>query len=270
MRRSVDVLHRRGHVDLDGVLAELAAVSARLEVTERELERLRQLPELKLGQRLRQPVDAIARRRAATDPPAGVAEGAESRHSHAAAPELAAVALVRNRRRSIEPTLTWLADRGIDDVAVVDNATSDPLTLNALQDLDVVVHRSEEDLGDAAPWALGAMARPLAVADVLIVGEDTVVSASAPPDLIDRLRTELLHAPDVGAVDLVAPVDRQPVAWMRMVRRGGAPSARVLRVEQPWIELASDAVDPDEPQERYARLHEVDRPRTGPAPVTST
>ena len=267
LRRSVHAATLLGHQTVGDVLAALADAEARAGSFERELERLRSLPELKLGQRVRQPFGVLARRRGGGVTPEDVTpeDAGEAAPARGVTGTSAAVVLVRNRRRAIEPTLDWLARLGVDDVAIIDNATSDPLTLNALEDLGVVVHRSEEDLGDAAPWSLGAMARPLLTADVLMVGEDTVPSATAPPDLIDRMRAELRNVPDAGAVDLVAPVPGDRLAWMRLVRCGAGPSDPTMRIEQPWVELASGAIDPDDPQERYARLHEVDRPRRGPA-----
>ncbi|MEO1059695.1 MAG: hypothetical protein AAFY28_22560, partial [Actinomycetota bacterium] len=124
----------------------------------------------------------------------------------------------------------------------------------------LAVHRLEEDLGDAAPWAAGALADPLLDGPVLLVGDDTVPTNDAPDQLVDELIAAL---GDDDAVDLVADEVDGRTAWMRLIRQGAGPHGRRRVMAMPWVALA--ALDADEPEERYARLHESDRPRTGPA-----
>ncbi len=252
-------MRQLGATDVDQLLGALADAEARAAAAEAELERLRALPELKVGQRLRQPVAALTRRRTAE---VATPEPHTARMVPAASPPISALILVRNRRRAIAPLVAWLRAVGIERIEIVDNATSDPLTLRAIEESGLAVHRLDEDLGDAAPWAAGALADPLLDGPVLLIGDDTVPTESAPVEMVDEL---VAAVGDGDAVDLIgAQVDGR-VPWMRLIGRGASPRGRRQLVAEPWVALASLDVDPEEPEERYARLHEVGRPRTGPA-----
>ena len=262
-RHAVGAAGRLGHHSIDGLLGALADAETRAAASDRELERLRALPELKVGQRLRQPLRALDRRRrrdagTADEHAAGV--GLDAPTAERAA--VTVVVLVRNRRRSLRPVIDWLRANDVEHVRIVDNGSTDPLTIAALTELDVGVFRTDEDLGDAAPWATGAMAGPLLDGDVLMIGENTVPGPKSPPNVLDTLRRELAAHPHVGAVDAVGSGDDGCVPWIRLVRRGASPAAEVVTVEAPWLVWA--AADDDEPEERYAQLHEGGRPRTGP------
>ncbi|MEM9513419.1 MAG: hypothetical protein AAGA42_01070 [Actinomycetota bacterium] len=258
LRRSTDMMRQLGARDVNELLGALSDAEARATAAEAELARLRSLPELKVGQRVRQPVAALARRRSDVAP--SPAPDSTPDRLPTTAP-VAALILVRNRRRALPDVVAWLRAGGIERIGIVDNATTDPVTLRAIEESGLVVHRLEEDLGDAAPWAAGALADLLLDGPVLLVGDDTVATDDAPDEMIDRLVAAL---DDADAVDLVAAQANGRTAWMRLIRRGAGPSGRRRVVTEPWVALASLDLDADEPEERYARLHEADRPRTGP------
>ena len=250
-----------GARDVGDLLAAVEHAEARATAAEQELDRLRALPELKVGQRVRQPAAALSRRK--KSPPTVPAASVEAVVPAETAP-VAAFILVRNRRRSLDAMVAWLRAAGISRIEIVDNATSDPLTLNALERSGLRVHRLEEDLGDAAPWAVGALADPLLDGPVVLVGDDTVVTDQAPALLLDRLLALLDEAVDADALDLVSSGRPGRVAWIRAIRRGAGPQGERHTVNEPWVALASLDADPDDPEERYARMHETDRPRSGP------
>ncbi|MEO1056154.1 MAG: hypothetical protein AAFY28_04490, partial [Actinomycetota bacterium] len=154
MRRSADAMRQLGTRDVSELLGALADAEARAAAAEAELDRLRALPELKVGQRVRQPVAALARRRSDVGAPAAPAS---TPVVPATAGRATALVLVRNRRHSLPAVVAWLRANGVERIEIVDNATSDPLTLRAIEQSGLAVHRLEEDLGDAAPWAAGAL-----------------------------------------------------------------------------------------------------------------
>ncbi|MEM8618741.1 MAG: hypothetical protein AAGF73_03375 [Actinomycetota bacterium] len=261
LRRSTDVMRALGARDVGDLVAAVADAEARAAAAEQELDRLRALPELKVGQRVRQPAAVFSRRR--QSPPPVPAASVEAVVRAEAAP-VAALILVRNRRRSLDDMIAWLRAAGIGRIEIVDNATSDPLTLNALERSEVPVHRLEEDLGDAAPWAVGALADPLLDGPVVLVGDDTVITDQAPALLVDHLLALLDAVVDADALDLVSSGPPGRVAWIRVIRRGAGPRGERHTVNEPWVALASLDADPEDPEERYARMHEADRPRSGP------
>lgn len=289
----------RAHIadagDLLDLRARLAAAEAELGAVSAELERLRSIPELRIGQRVRQIGRALPgqARSGSSDPPSGAPEiGPDNAPGHVDAPPPgergasdgavadpsepgrqgmgysdppapATVVLVRNRRRAIEPLLAWLAGHGVSRVEFVDNGTSDPATAQLLTESRRTVHRLDTDLGDSAPWVLGVMARLLADGDVLVVDGDTVPSADCPSDVLARLTHELERRPDLDAIDVppeptaAAGTGRAP--RFRLVRAAATrPPATVVALPAPYAVRCEswDAAD-DDPDERFARLSDA-------------
>ena len=289
----------RAHIGTTGDIVELrgelADTTARLEAVSAELERLRAIPELKAGQRLRQagrsirrpdpgseshsptrsvlPADEAIADAAPADAVPAVAERASPEHlddatadglgyTDPAAP--AVVLLVRNRRRGVEPLLAWLRERGVTQVELVDNASSDPATVELLNSLDADVHRVDADLGVIAPWALGVMARLLASGDVLLVDGDTVPADGCPSDALARLSHELSRNTEADAVEIVAAEpDRAARArspLFRLVRAGCTSVETTIELPSPYeVRCASWDADDTDPDERYARLCDATR-----------
>jgi len=260
-----DLAWLRGRLDADRVPveAELAAVSA-------ELDRLRALPELRVGQRLRH----LARRgqgagrtpgrdepdpdmAPSTDPPPDpAAEGL----GYPARTATRAIVVVRNRRAGLDRLLAWLGQAGVTRVELVDDASSDPLTRQWLAASGIPVHRVERELGPAAAWALGLVAGPDHVPPTLVVDGDTLPAEDCPDDLVDRLEHELCRddsldavAPDVAE----APVEAAHAPAMWLVRAVSPPPHRMRtgRLARPYaVKCASWALADDDPNERFARL----------------
>jgi hypothetical protein len=255
---------------------ELAHAEAQVRAVTAELDRLRAIPELRVGQRLRQLAHAVpsgsggvlstanpagdAAAPAATSGHAPEAQAGEPGMGYTDPPPPAVVVLVRNRRRAIEPLLAWLGERGVTHVELVDNASSDPATVELLAGSDRVVHRVEDDLGTLAPWVLGVAARLLADGPVLFVDGDTMPSDDCPSDALARLHHELARCSEADAVELAAaaaPVgrdDRRPL--FQLVRAGTAerPAAAIALVRPYEARCASWDAAADDPDERFARL----------------
>lgn len=200
--------------------------AAELAVTSAALERLRALPEVKIGQRMRHIVRSLGpsrsdRRaddlqRVTVDDPGGApAEPAEPAVGAGEAPGLrypdhpppAAIVVVRDRRQGLLSLLAWLDDHGIERVEIVDDGSTDPATRELLGGLDRPVHRLDADLGAGAPWAIGLVAELSIDEPVLVIDADTVPAPSCPDDAPARMRHELQRCADVDAVEL-APIDR--------------------------------------------------------------
>jgi hypothetical protein len=251
--------------------AERVHADARVAAVTSELDRLRAIPELRVGQRLRRlagpapaadapvaPVAASNQVGGGTDSEPDRAERRGMGYPEPPAP--AVVVLVRNRRRGIEPLLAWLAARGVTTVELVDNASSDPATVELLVASSRTVHRVDEDLGELAPWVLGVAPRLLADGHVLFVDGDTVPADGCPDDALARLHHELARHADADAVDIEpapAPAggsDRRPL--FRLVRAGTSEHpAAALAVGDPYaVRCASWDAAADDPDERFARL----------------
>ncbi len=244
--------------------AELAAVSA-------ELDRLRALPELRVGQRLRHAASAL--RRTPSEPaadrsavaPVGVDGGNRVARDdldglgHPPMPAPCAVIVVRNRPASLQLVVAWLEQHDVDAVEVVDNASSDPTLSVLLGALDAPVTRLPVDLGPGAAWASGALARRTRDTDVLVIDVDgrgvTLPEASCPADVLDRMTHELVRHRGLDAVEL-SPSSEQDPGRFRMIRRGldSVPVA-VGRLDPPYRSVTT-AGDPREPSERFADLHD--------------
>jgi len=224
----------------------------RLDAVTAELERLRALPELKVGQRLRHTARTV-RGSSGTVQPADAVVATDTIQE---APTVGAVIVVRNRRVA----LTTLIDRHLDpssvSIEVIDDAGSDPATARMLDTLGVPVRRLESPLGSAGPWATGAMAAQLAARPTLLVTGDAVPGPSCPDDVIDRMRWELGRAPGVGAVGLrVAPDGHGIPPVFRLYRPGTGPGDPVQMLPEPYVGVVLRET-PDDPGERFARLHD--------------
>lgn len=247
--------------DVARLRAELAAVSA-------ELERLRALPELRVGQRMRHAA-SVVRRSAAEPSPERSAVGADERRpaSHVDVRALghppmlppSAVLVVRNRPASLQLVLDWLDQHGVDDLEIVDNASSDPVLVAHLGVLGAPVTPVPVDLGPGAAWASGVLARCSVERNVLVIDIDgqgvTLPDAACPSDVIDRMTHELARRPDLDAVELSASSERD-LGRFRMIRCGLASvPVDVGRLESPYRSVTT-APDPSDPSERYAVLHD--------------
>jgi hypothetical protein len=206
--------------------AESWQSAAELAVTSAALERLRALPEVKIGQRVRHIVRSLGpsrsdRRaddlqRVTIDDPGGApAEPASPAVAAGEAPGLgypdhpppAAIVVVRDRRQGLLSLLAWLDDHGIERVEIVDDGSTDPATRELLGGLDRPVHRLDADLGAGAPWAIGLVAELSIDEPVLVIDADTIPAPSCPDDAPARMRHELQRCADIDAVEL-APADR--------------------------------------------------------------
>ena len=209
---------RRSGEEVRRLAAELHEATLHLAATEAELQRLRALPELRVGQRVRH----LLRRRA-RDPaplprhPSVAAEPAPDPGEvtcglgYAEPPAPAAIVVVRNRRRGVQPLLRWLSDHGVDGVEVVDDATSDPSTLELLGSLGQPVHRCDAHLGSVGPWAIGLVAELSATSPVLVIDGDTLPSVECPDDVLARLDHELERDAAADAVELAEGIGRAHV-----------------------------------------------------------
>lgn len=248
--------------------AELAAVSA-------ELDRLRALPELRVGQRVRHAASGL-RRTAAAPPsepaperggvarggvdPAGRAAGGDvGTLDHPSLPAPCVVLVVRNRPSSLRLVVEWLEQHDVQPVEVVDNASSDPVLSTLLESLGAPVTRLPVDLGSSAVWASGALARRLRDGNVLVIDVDgrgvTLPAASCPTDVLDRMTHELARRPDLDAVELSPTSDQDPGRFR--VIRGGLETgpAAIGRLDTPYVSVTI-APDADQPSERFADLHD--------------
>jgi hypothetical protein len=289
----------RAHIGTTGDIVqlrgELADTTARLEAVAAELERLRAIPELKAGQRLRQvgrsirhssseeqgtsptpfvlPVEGAVADPMRPDAARSIDEPAAPPHVVNTTPDSlgytdpaapAVVMLVRNRRRGVEPLLAWLREHGVTEVELVDNASSDPATVELLRSVDAIVHRVDADLGVMAPWALGVMARLVASGDVLLVDGDTVPADGCPVDALARLSHELSRNPEADASEIVTAEPnrtargRSPL--FRLVRAGCASVETTIDLPPPYeVRCSSWDADDTDPDERYARFCDATR-----------
>lgn len=294
LRDEVSTLHQRLATGAQAS-AEVADLRARLAVTEAELDRLRALPELRAGQRFRHTArlgaagterrDGGERDAAVADLPppdpqdvdtadlesTPPADGSVGRITDTAPdapaepglgypePRVAAIVLVRNRRGGLGSLLTWLREHGVERIEIVDDATSDPATLEMLAGIGHPVHRLDTALGPLGPWALGLVAELSLRDPVLVVDADTVADADCPDDVLAHLVHELRRRPEVDAVDVAG--ERAPDG-----AASGPPQIRLVRARLPRlpVEIATldapytarraswDAAVAD-PAERFAR-----------------
>lgn len=262
--RTMQVVDLAHHHALDAIGCRLSNdVNARHELQRQldavgaELDRLRSLPELKLGQRARQ-FGRLLRRcvhHHGVDPVTGEPTNL------AAPPAVGAVVIVRNRCNALMATISMLQRAGIDDIAVIDDASTDPRCMTMLESLDLPVHHLTEPMGWAGPWVTGAMARILSQRPALLICGEAVPKVSCPPDAIDRLLWELNRHPEVGAVGLpIHPVSSgsgiEPA--FRLYRPDAGPRAECLELESPYV-AEQLRLESDNPSERFARHEELRR-----------
>lgn len=254
----------RWQIDHDVLLEDLRTQLA--DVTA-ELDRLRSIPELRVGQRVRQVSRSIRRSDASTSmdetleaEPSNDSEAPRSGSTgitHTALPVPAAVLTVRNRGEAIIEVVSRLRELGIQDLFVVDNASSDPAVAQALAELHCSVTRLDADLGSNGPWASGLMARLLNGGNVLEVSGLVVPDPDCPDDVIDRMVDELRRLPDVDAVQLSDNPPTTTVAGGFRLLRHGLQSRpdQVSVLDAPYTATAVRS-EPSEPSERFARLHD--------------
>jgi hypothetical protein len=282
LRDEVATLHHRLAAG-ERAAAEVDDLRARLEATDAELDRLRALPELRAGQRLRHTArlgaagseirdggggDAVAADSARTDPQS---LDTADRESTVAAdtssepglgypePRVAAIVVVRNRRAGLGPLLQWLGDHGVERIDIVDDATSDPATLETLAGIGHPVHRLDAALGPLGPWALGLVAEFSLRDPVLVVDADAVPAADCPDDALAHLFHELHRRPAVDAVELAAARAPERAApgppHFRLVRaRLPRLPGEIVTLDAPYTAgRASWDAPVGDPSERFAR-----------------
>ena len=223
----------------------LADLQRRLDAVSAELERLRALPELKVGQRLRQ----LARVGRSTPLPAPPGQ------AHTPTSVMSAVVVVRNRTAALDAVLAALRDAEVDRIEVIDDASADPSAVAALRASGAMVRRLDTPLGALGPWATGAMAEHLADGPTLLVTGDAAPSPDCPHDVIDRMRWELDRNRDAQAVELrVDGADRAVDAMFRLHRDTG-PALDAVVLPDPYTARVLRST-PDDPAERFARFHD--------------
>ena len=250
------------------VADELARTQLELAAASVELERLRQRPEVKLGQLLRVVAHRLRTLSRGGAPHADLspAERHVARAGAPARPERtgdapAAVIVVRNRRTALAGLLSTLREAGVERIDLVDNATSDPATLELLTELGYPVRRFESPIGADEVWASGLMARHLVTGPTLLIGGDTVPSDGCPSDAIARMSTELARRPEAEGVAVVGEgvsVDgRRPC--LLLVRAGATRRPRVITALPAPYACRIAPADPDDPAERFAAHHDDER-----------
>ena len=250
------------------VADELARTQLELAAASVELERLRQRPEVKLGQLLRVVAHRLRTLSRGGTPHADLspAERQVARAGAPARPERtgdapAAVIVVRNRRTALAGLLSTLREAGVERIDLVDNATSDPATLELLTELGYPVRRFESPIGADEVWASGLMARHLVTGPTLLIGGDTVPGDGCPSDVIARMSTELARRPEAEGVAVVGEgvsVDgRRPC--LLLVRAGATRRPRVIAALPAPYSCRIAPADPDDPAERFAAHHDDER-----------
>jgi len=247
-------------VQLTQLRVELATVTA-------ELDRLRSIPELRVGQRLRQVSSSVRRSDGGVDAdesstpdalkaPESSFEGSTGL-THSDLPIPPAVVTVRNRAEAAAEVISRLKALGVTDIFVVDNASSDPAVAETLARLDCSVTRFEANLGAHGPWVSGVMARLLEVGNVLAVDGLVVPALSCPEDVVDRMTEELRRRPDIDAIALSQDSDEaRPVGGFGLLRQGlRSRPERVATLDAPYVAIAI-RLDPSDPAERFAQLHD--------------
>lgn len=250
------------------VADELARTQLELDAISVELERLRQRPEVKLGQLLRVVVQRLRTSARGDAPNAGLAPAERQAAGAGAPPRVdrsgdapAAVIVVRNRRTALAGLLSTLHEAGVGRIDVVDNATSDPATLELLTELGHPVRRFESPIGADEVWASGLMAQHLAAGPTLLIGGDTVPSDGCPSDVIARMSTELARRTEAEGVAVIGEgvsVDgRRPC--LLLVRAGATRRPRVITALPAPYACRIAPADPDDPAERFAAHHDDER-----------
>ena len=252
-------------------VAQVAELRVQLDAVTAELDRLRSIPELRAGQRLRHATQSL--RRPAADPSVATSGDQEPENisvaqvepgfagstelPHVSAPIPTAVVTARNRGKALREVVSRLKDLGVIDVFVVDNASSDPAVAQVLDAFDCTIITLDVDLGNDAPWASGVMARQLSLGDVLDVAGSAVPSPECPSDVLDRMVDELRRHPEVDAVELREnPQPPSGGAGFRLLRQGlRSRPVSVATLHDPYVATAVRS-DLSEPSERYARLHD--------------
>jgi hypothetical protein len=281
LRDEVSTLHRRLAAG-ERAAVDVADLRARLAVTEAELDRLRALPELRAGQRFRHTArrgaagtegrDGGGRDAAIADLPPPDPQDVDTADLDSTSadapsepglgypePRVAAIVVVRNRRGGLESLLTWLGEHGVERIEIVDDATSDPATLEMLAGIGHRVHRLDTSLGPLGPWALGLVAELSLRDPVLVVDADSVPDADCPDDVLAHLVHELRRRPEDDAVDVAT--ERAPDG-----ASSGPPQIRLVRARLPRLPVEIVTVDAPytarraswdaavgDPAERFAR-----------------
>jgi hypothetical protein len=269
LRRQLSVATGDPYGGAAGALrAELVDAQLQLAAVRAELERLRALPELKAGQRLRRrrstpPATPVSTPPAVADDDdrfevAATGSGAEA--------GVTAVIRVRNRRSGLPGLLDWLVTHGVERVEIVDDGSADPATVQLLDESPYQLHRLEAPVGPNAPFVVGLVAGLVSAGPVLVVDADAAVDDAAPADLLAQMLDQLAAEPGLDAVRLCAEAGGVPAPEWLLVREGidHVPTSIGALVVPGTLRSAADGVDPDDPAERFARLHD-DPDGTDPA-----
>lgn len=231
--------------EIDVVQRELDAVTA-------ELQRLRALPELKVGQRARR----LARMSRCEAPVAEVPLTATDSNAPRPSITAGAVVVVRNRREPLSALLAMFAEAGVEDLEIVDDASIDPATVGLLDSLDTKVHRMPVTLGAAGPWAYGIMARMLVRQPTFLVVGEALPTASIRDEVVERMLWELdRHHVPIG-LPIIDEVGEGLPAMFRLYPQASLFEPEVRPLDPPYVAQQVRA-GADRPEERFARIHDA-------------
>ena len=214
LRHRADVIvdHAHAHavrsVELQHQVDRLQAGESELAALQFEIDRLRALPEVRVGHRLRH---MVARGTARLRRPRKSAErGAPTEATSAMEWRPPVVIIVRDRLGCLDDLVTWLEANEVTEIHLVDNDSSYPPLVSYLDSSPHHVWRLGANLGHEAPWVIGLVAELSSRGSFVVTDPDVIPDEACPPDVFDHLQRLLDRHVDIDKVGLGLRIDDIP------------------------------------------------------------
>ena len=214
LRHRTDVIvdHAHAHavrsVQLQREVDRLGAGDSEIAALQFEVDRLRALPEVRVGHRLRHVVaSGIARLRR---PKRSAGRGPLTEATSATEWRPPVVIVVRDRLACLDELVTWLEANKVTEIHLVDNDSSYPPLVSYLDSSPHHVWRLGTKLGHEAPWVIGLVAELSSRGSFVVTDPDVIPDEACPPDVFDHLQRLLDRHADVDKVGLGLRIDDLP------------------------------------------------------------
>lgn len=117
---------------------------------------------------------------------------------------------VRDRLTPLQQVIDWCERAGLDEIWLIDNASTWPPLVDFLDQTSHHVVRSPVNLGHRSPWLTGTVQRHARGTFFIVTDPDVVPDDQCPLDVVDHLTELLQRHPDIDKVGLGLRIDDLP------------------------------------------------------------
>ena len=117
---------------------------------------------------------------------------------------------VRDRREPLEPLIAWLERAGLDEIWLIDNASTYEPMLDYLESTPHRVVRLDVNLGHRSPWLSGTVQRQAHDRAFIVTDPDVVPDETCPLDAVEYFAAVLERHGDLHKVGFGLRIDDLP------------------------------------------------------------